>query len=376
MSTVSHGRTSDGDRVGARGRRERRTTYFAGAVLAAGAAAMLLAAGVACRPARPELDTSRPTDFGFQTTPQEALVLEGKVAYERYCVGCHGVEGDGKGDAAGFLHPRPRNFQIANYKFSSTRSGQLPTDEDLRRSIRNGLKGSAMPAWNLLPDRTIDALIAYIKTFSPKWQAREPAAPIPRFEDPYRSQPDKTAAIQRGEAVYHGYATCWTCHPAYVSGERINEYFVLLGGPPRLGFRANLHLPEGKANNEGELIYPPDFTRDFVRSGVSVDDVYRTIAAGISGTAMPTWVDTMELPGLKEGDPPLVQPADLWAMSYYVQRLIQQRPQLLAMGSFEVRRRPVGIFLDGSLPPLPPPQGTATEPTGEGEPTEFFEEDQ
>jgi len=328
-----------------------------------------LAAG-GCRPSADEaIDTSRPAEFGFQKSIKRTLEEEGQVAYLRYCQGCHGEAGDGNGEAARFFRPRPRNFQAANFKFSSTRSGQLPTDADLRRTIRTGLKGSAMPPFDLLPERTVNALIAYIKTFSPKWTERGPGTPIPVVEDPYRSHPDKSEAIRRGEALYHGYATCWNCHPSYVSMDRLNEHLVAFGGTAREAFRSGLDESVAKPNAEGELIDPPDFRRDFVRAGASLEDLYRAIGAGITGTAMPTWVDSMELPPDAPGHPPLVQPADLWAIAYYVQDLIAHRPPKLAEGGFKLRERPHPILAVGEKP------APAVELPGEGAPTgEPFEE--
>jgi len=318
---------------------------------------MVLAAVAGCDASK-ETDTSKPSRFGFQTDIPTSLIEEGKVAYARYCVGCHGANGDGAGEASKFLNPKPRNFALANFKFSSTRSGQLPTDADLKHVLRGGLRGSAMPNFNLLPERTVDGLIAYIKTFSPKWAERGPGAPVPIVDDPWRTSEDKSEAIARGEAVYHGYSTCWSCHPAYVPETKINEHLVKFGRPVREGFRPGLNHSEGKPNGEGELVYPPDFKRDFVRAGVTVNDLYRSIAAGITGTAMPTWVDSIDVPGKNPGDPPMVSKTDLWAMAYYVQSLIAQRPALLAQGQFEVRNRPRPIYLNG-----PPPGATGAPET-------------
>jgi hypothetical protein len=318
-----------------------------------------------------DVDVSRPSEFGFQTNLHTTLVEEGRVAYERYCIGCHGAQGDGNGASAGFFHPRPRNFVKANFKFSSTRSGQLPTDDDLRRTIRGGLKGSAMPPFELLPNPTVDALVEYIKTFSPKWTERAPASPIPRANDPYRNDPE--AGIARGEVIYHGYAQCWNCHPAYVPAGKISQHLQVVGNPAREAFREGLDGAVAKANVEGEMIYPPDFLRDYVRSGANLENLYRSIAAGITGTAMPTWVDSMDLAGEKEGDPALVTPADLWAMAYYVRHLIEQRPAKLAEGTFALRNRSRQIHPEGG--PLPAVVEEAGVPTEEAfEEEEFLEE--
>ena len=43
----------------------------------------------------------------------EEMLAQGKRVYEQNCAICHGVTGDGKGDAAQFLVPRPRSFVVA-----------------------------------------------------------------------------------------------------------------------------------------------------------------------------------------------------------------------------------------------------------------------
>src|SRR2546421_11847189 len=52
----------------------------------------------------------------------------GHGLYLRYCVYCHGVYGDGNGDNAQFLDPKPRDFTIATLKCRSTPTGTLPLD--------------------------------------------------------------------------------------------------------------------------------------------------------------------------------------------------------------------------------------------------------
>ena len=306
----------------------------------------------------------------------QATILEkGRAAYDTYCSGCHGVNGDGNGEAAGFLQPRPRDFTTAQFKFSSTRAGRLPTDEDLRRTITFGLKGSSMPKWDLLPLETVDAIIAHIKTFSPKWAARLPAPAIPLVENPYRRLTDRSAAIRRGEAVYHGFATCWTCHPAYVETERINELLGGFGLPARSIFRRVLHQSVAAPDAEGEVAFPPDFTRDLMRAGNGVDDLYRSIAAGITGTAMPTWIDSMDFPSAHEGQPPLVEPSDLWAIAYYVRALIAKRPNKLAPGRIDIRERKQVFHLDGVPPSVVVEDESPANRLGGATTDEFFEED-
>ena len=103
-----------------------------------------------------------------RVTPE--LIARGKAVYARNCVACHGVNGDGKGDAAAFLVPRPRNFVKANYRLRSTPMASLPTDEDLFRAVSLGLPGTPMPPWKVnLNEDDRWAVVDYIKTFSPRF---------------------------------------------------------------------------------------------------------------------------------------------------------------------------------------------------------------
>ena len=89
----------------------------------------------------------------------------GRRVYETYCIGCHGDNGLGDGEAASFLNPQPRNFVSGQYKFFHFgEPGPLPTDASLQVTIRQGLAGSAMPAFPLLADQEIIDVIGYIKS--------------------------------------------------------------------------------------------------------------------------------------------------------------------------------------------------------------------
>src|SRR5262249_43151692 len=90
----------------------------------------------------------------------------GRIVYQKRCVECHGTEGRGDGPAAAWLTPRPRDFTVGRFKIRSTETGSVPSDDDLLRSVRQGLYGSAMPAWDrILSDGDIADVVAYVKTF-------------------------------------------------------------------------------------------------------------------------------------------------------------------------------------------------------------------
>jgi len=98
--------------------------------------------------------------------PVKADLLEkGKKVYFKRCVWCHGVEGAGDGPAAERLFTKPRNFLAGTFKIRVTDSGQLPTDADLVKTVKNGLPGSAMPAWGeFLKEDEILAVVQFVKS--------------------------------------------------------------------------------------------------------------------------------------------------------------------------------------------------------------------
>jgi mono/diheme cytochrome c family protein len=83
--------------------------------------------------------------------------------YREHCAHCHGISGDGAGPTAGYLSPYPRDFRLGKFKYKSTKLGKPPTDDDLRRLIRNGIPGTAMPSFRTLHEDELDALIDYVK---------------------------------------------------------------------------------------------------------------------------------------------------------------------------------------------------------------------
>jgi len=276
---------------------------------------LLAALGLcACEKIRPG------TQEGFG--PQEALrgrdaeaarLAEGKKIYQEYCVGCHGVKGDGQGRAARFLDPRPRDFTSGTFKFAAVPSGQLPRDEDLLRTLRHGLPGSSMPSWQLLSEQERISVIGYLKTFSKVWSESAPGTPIAMSGDPFRSEGLEGArrAVAHGREVYHVLATCWQCHPSYATQEEVTA-MAKANDAGKVELRTNAERPEMVSDAWGRLLQPPDFRVRRLKNGSSLQDLYRTIGAGIGGTAMPTWKD-----GIEE--------KDLWALTYYVKSLADQR---------------------------------------------------
>ena len=74
--------------------------------------------------------------------------------------------------------PSPETFVAATFKCRSTPTGTLPTDADLYNAISRGFTNSNMPHWDALPPQNRIDLVAYIKTFSPRWKSEKPGDPI------------------------------------------------------------------------------------------------------------------------------------------------------------------------------------------------------
>lgn len=92
-------------------------------------------------------------------TPQEQ---RGEALFQKNCAFCHGGDGTGKQWIGTFLQPHPRNLADA-----AALSGL--TWEGLRQRIREGIPGTAMPAWKgVLEDAQIQDLMHYIaRAFHP-----------------------------------------------------------------------------------------------------------------------------------------------------------------------------------------------------------------
>jgi len=72
--------------------------------------------------------------------------------YLRYCVGCHGVYGDGNGEHAPYIDPKPRDSRRPRSSADLHRRN-LPLDSDLLHVLKIGVEASGMPSWISLSDQ-------------------------------------------------------------------------------------------------------------------------------------------------------------------------------------------------------------------------------
>jgi cytochrome c oxidase cbb3-type subunit I/II len=229
------------------------------------------------------------TEASFPRSVQ--MIAYGKEVYERRCMGCHGVKGDGNGLAATFLfNQRPRNFNLGVFKFRVTQK-PVPTDGDLLRTITRGVRGTAMPAWYELPLNDRIAVIEYIK-YELAVDRSDPAKPYAYFVEEPAGAPlvvgpppaPSAELINHGKEVWQS-AKCWECHGHTGKGD----------GEKAAGLKDDFGFP----------VRPANLTGGQFKSGPAVDDIFRTISTGLSGTPMPSYRDSLS-------------EADRWALAYYI----------------------------------------------------------
>jgi mono/diheme cytochrome c family protein len=208
----------------------------------------------------------------------------GEAPYKRNCVGCHGPQGDGRGDNAQWIEPKPRDFTEALFKCRSTPTGTLPTDNDLVQSIARGFVNTNMPSWRPLTEETRRNLVAYIKTFSPKWRVQSAGTPI---QIPTET-PLTTASILHGRQLYQK-VECWKCHGPAGHGD----------GPAASALTDSKDLP----------IKPYNFSAGSrFKCGSSNTDLYRIFMTGLDGTPMPSFADQLK-------------PAEAWDLVHFLRTL-------------------------------------------------------
>ena len=218
--------------------------------------------------------------------------MEGKYLFERHCIVCHGARGDGTGELAPTLIPRPRSFREGMFKFRTTPFGSLPTDDDLRHTIKYGLSGTAMGMFGHLGDDEVTSLIVYVKSFSRRWRKEENyAEPLAFPEKPSWFQDEKAVAARalNGKALFATH--CLACHGPAADGK----------GPAVATLKDVWNQPAR----------PSDLRQPHLRSGDRPEDIYRTLATGLNGTPMVSfetimkpeqrweiiaWLQTIQLP--------------------------------------------------------------------------------
>ncbi|MCF7817330.1 MAG: c-type cytochrome, partial [Kiritimatiellales bacterium] len=187
---------------------------------------------------------------------------DGKQLFDTYCVACHGDKLDGNGRVARMLDPLPRAFTPHFVGSYATR---------FKESIREGVKGTAMPTWkNVLSDQEIDTLINYIKTTSLKnseqFERLNVKLPVPgdleRLDHKNLGIKLIAGDPAKGNEAFQKY--CTACHGKLANGKGPNAYFLVHPLPRNLLNKEFMNQPE-----------------------VTDERLYQSILLGVAGTPMP-----------------------------------------------------------------------------------------
>jgi mono/diheme cytochrome c family protein len=257
----------------------------------------------------------------------------GYAVYRRNCLHCHGVSGAGDGPTAPFLYPPPRDYRRGIFKFTSTPYMARPARDDLRRTIKNGLHGTSMPAFHsLLTSVEIEQVIDYVMFLSmrgetelalieaatfadekdpasltdenindavnavlKKWQPSE----LPIVNPPIPRTPSDRASIVRGRDLFLK-TDCKDCHGTLARGDGGSfvpqddfNYVVFGGNPSERQARLDTRDPKikemwkQKPDEWGNPLRPANLNRPVYKGGRRPIDLYWRIAKGINGSQMP-----------------------------------------------------------------------------------------
>lgn len=205
----------------------------------------------------------------------------GKALYERYCIFCHGREGDGRGDSAPYIDPKPRDFTLGVFKCRSTPSGSIPLDSDLYDTISRGVHASGMPSWAPLTRQERVDLVAYVKHFSSKFTEEKPGPVVQIPPEP----PISAESVKRGSELFQS-MNCVFCHGKEGRGN----------GPSA----ATL------TDSKGNPIRPFDFSSGpQLKCGDTDAAMFRDLSTGLDGTPMPSFTDALK-------------PDQMWDLVHYV----------------------------------------------------------
>ena len=254
-------------------------------------------------------------------------VANGLKVYNKRCVWCHGVEGDGAGPAQDLINPPPRDFTSGNYKIKTTGfEDMVPNDEDIYRMIRDGMPGTDMPGWeSLLSEQEMWDLVAQVKVFS-EYQEEKPETQID-YGTPVVSSAE---SISKGQKLFVD--RCAECHGDLGKGDAVKKL-------------------KGDAE---ERTWPRNLSKPWTYLGSnSAKDIYARITTGIPGTQMPSFADPISKKKLSV--------EERWHVANFVQTLVTE--QKVRAENTVIKAEQV----EGALPATPDDEKWQTLP-----PTTFY----
>ena len=283
-----------------------------------------------------------PTRPGADEEVRDHLQFGAKL-YAKRCTQCHGVNGDGAGAAAEFLKPRPRDYRPGIFKFTSTPYGERPRREDLLRTVREGVVGTSMPSFALLPPTELAAVVDYVILLAQRGETEVLATAYAEAEEEMEFNDVHQEVVAAWHRSAESVVRPLTVMPAMTpeSVELGRQAFLTEGC-------SKCHGNDGRGktqDNVGTDVWgfptnAADITAGMLHGGQRPIDIYRRISSGINGTPMPSFRAVFD----PEGKDPATakDPDTMWRLVHYVLHVANQRraslppePSLRAQGPAE-----------------------------------------
>ena len=271
----------------------------------------------------------------FTGTPNKPILLgtdestdqlkHGFALYTKYCVQCHGVNGDGKGAVAEHLNPMPRDYTLGVFKFTSTPYGSKPRRSDLVHTVTRGVTGTSMPSFDRFSEEQLSAVVEYVLALTYRGELERQLAMfayedeelpdeegleetideiLEAWEDSSRKivmpvtvmPPMTEESVRIGHEIFLGKA-CNKCHGKFGRG----------------GSMGNVEVGKDAWGNAGAAA---DLSSGMFRGGGRPVDIYRRISSGINGTPMPSFKKAFQ-----------DNPDDIWHLVHFIKATGNRRRQ-------------------------------------------------
>lgn len=257
-------------------------------------------------------------------SPRDALKLQlGFQVYQKRCVQCHGVSGDGNGPSASAMYPRPRDYRKGVFKFTSTPYGSKPVRDDLVSTVRRGVAGTSMPSFHLLPDKELQAVVDYVLVLTHRGELEGQLAGEVSAADEFDPEivPESIELIQSrwreaAANVYQPLSTMPVFTAEHIAAGK--KAFLSRGcskchGEDGRGQTAE-NLRGDLKDTWGHATRAADLTSGMLHGGPRPLDVYRRIYGGINGTPMPAFSQALQS-----------EPETVWQLVAYVLYVSERR---------------------------------------------------
>lgn len=285
--------------------------------------------------------------LGGETADADRL-RHGYELFTRYCVQCHGVNGDGLGELSVHLKPRPRDYTQGVFKFISTSNGK-PRKADLIRTVRRGVPGTSMPSFKEFSNDDVSDVVDYVLALTHRGELQRMLADAAFNDEALPDEEGLDAAIADILAPYQE-ANRSVVTPATVMPE-MTPQSIAQGRELYLKFACSrCHGNDGRGGMIGNVDVgidvwgqkgaAADLTSGMFHGGGKPIDIYRRISAGISGTPMPGFAKQFEK-----------EPEVIWRLVHFIEDTGQRR---------RFHRAPLDGNGDAAAAP-PAPTATGTE---------------